>query len=200
MKLIKYLAIIFTPLLFFAGCAKRNFYPDPDDPGLSRFTSYGFNIATNYINGSPYINPFRNSFRGNYLPAFTKILTTSAFDTLRISWLIEPKDSITNYNSPYQNISLLIPIPKSFSRNDFLLLNGKRLLNTNTVQIQSNSNAPPGQFSGTANIYFVQITTDSLNYTRYFSISGLFDGNIGDSILITKGRFDFRIDAGTLIF
>ncbi|MEO8415088.1 MAG: hypothetical protein ABI472_15580, partial [Ginsengibacter sp.] len=134
------------------------------------------------------------------LPTVTKIVTNSTFDTLRASWLIEPKDSSTNYNSPYQSISLLLPIRKSFSKKDFLLMSGKRFLNTNTIQIQSFANSSPGQLSGTANIYFVEMTTDSLNNTNYLSMSGLFDGNIGDSILITKGRFDFKIDAGTLNF
>jgi hypothetical protein len=200
MKQFKYLFIITIFLFFFAGCAKRNFFPDTDDPGLSLLTSHGYNVATNYINGKPYINPFGGSFRGNYLPTFTKIVTNSTFDTLSASWLIVPNDGSTNYNFPYQNISLLMPIPKSFSKKDFLLMGGKRLLNTNTIQIQSYSNFPSGQLSGTANVYFVKITTDSLNYTNYLSISGLFDGNIGDSILITKGRFDFEINADNLNF
>lgn len=200
MNSIKYLLIIFITLLLLAGCAKRNFFPDEDDPGLSLLTSHGYNIVTNYINGKPYINPFRNTFRGNYLPVLQKIVTGSTYDTLSLSWLIQPKDSSTSYNSPYQSISLLIPVPKTFTKSDFLQMSSNRFLNTNKIQIQSYFSPGLNQLSGKANIYFVEITTDSLNYTNYLSMTGLFDGNIGDSILITKGRFDFEINADRLNF
>jgi len=199
MKQFKYLFISTILLFFFAGCAKRNFFPDADDPGLSLLTSHGYNVASNYINGQPYVNPF-GFLSGNSLPFLEKILTNSAFDTLSLSWPIELNSSSQINNSMYQRISLLMPIPKSFTQNDFSSMSGTRLLNTNTVQIQSYFNSPSGVFSGTANVYFVKIGSDILNNSKYIKISGLFDGNIGDSILITKGRFDFEINADNLNF
>lgn len=202
MSSIKYLLVMLITLLLLAGCGKRNFFPDEDDPGLSRFTSYGYNIATNYINGQPYINPFRNTIFGigNYLPSLQKIVTNSASDTLSLSWEIEPNDSSSIYNAKFQRITLLMPVPKSFTQNDFLLLNGQRFAsNTNRIYIQSNYYLSY-PLSGSSNIYFVEIKKDNLTNLKNYFISGLFDGNIGDSILITKGRFDFKIDAGSLNF
>lgn len=193
---------MFITLLLLAGCAKRNFFPDEDDPGLSLLTSNGFNIASSYINEVPYINPYHNTIFGinNYLPALRKIITNSAFDTLSLSWQIEPNDSSLIYNAKYQSITLLIPVPKIFTQNDFLLLNGQRFSsNTNKINIQSNYYLF-NQLSGTSNIYFVEIKKDNSVDPKNYIISGLFDGNIGDSILITKGRFDFEIGAGSLNF
>ena len=193
---------MFITLLLLAGCTKRNFFPDEDDPGLSLLTSNGFNIASSYINKVPYINPYHNTIFGinNYLPTLRKIITNSAFDTLSLSWQIEPNDSSLIYNAKYQSITLLIPVPKIFTQNDFLLLNGQRFSsNTNKINIQSNYYLF-NQLSGTSNIYFVEIKKDNSVDPKNYIISGLFDGNIGDSILITKGRFDFEIGAGSLNF
>ncbi len=184
------------------GCAKRNFFPDMDDPGLSRFTAYGFNIATAYINGDAFINPFRGSFRGNALPTLSKISTSGTNDTLSLSWqIVLNNDPSLPYNGAYQDISLIIPVPRSFNQDDFLQWNAKRFA-ANSTGINLNSfNSSTGFFSGTSNIYFVQISRDNSNAASLtYQISGLFDGNIGDSILITKGRFDFKIPASSLNF
>lgn len=194
---------MFITLLLLAGCTKRNFFPDEDDPGLSLLTSHGFNIASSYINEVPYINPYHNTIFGinNYPPALRKIITNSAFDTLSLSWQIEPNDSSLIYNAKYRSISLLMPVPKSFTQNDFLLLSGQRFSsNTNALKIQSYINYPNGSLSGSANIYFVEIKKDNSVDPKNYIISGLFDGNIGDSILITKGRFNFEINADRLNF
>ena len=122
MMQIKYSIITGLLMLCITGCAKRNFYPDPDDPGLSRFTSYGYNIATVYINGDAFINPFRGAYRGNSLPALSKDSTSGALDTLSLSWPIVLNDDVSlPYNGAYQNISLRIPVPKSFTQSDFLI-------------------------------------------------------------------------------
>jgi hypothetical protein len=84
-KLIRNIFLILL-LLNFSGCKKRNFYPDPDDPGLSRFTSYRFNVVTEYINGVPYINPF-SATRAILLP----ILQRSALTALLIRFLYRGK-------------------------------------------------------------------------------------------------------------
>jgi hypothetical protein len=49
---------------------------------------------------------------------------------------------------------------------------------------------------GTSNLYFIKIHLD----TSALYFSGLFDGKIGDSIVITKGRFDFKIDKNAINF
>ena len=69
---------LFIALIFFASCGKRNFFPDQDDPGLSLLTAHGFNIASNYINGQPYVNPFGGILRGNYLPLLQKVASTDS--------------------------------------------------------------------------------------------------------------------------
>lgn len=202
MKTIKFLLIMIITQLLLAGCVKRNFFPDEDDPGLSLLTSHGFNIASSYINKVPYINPYHNTIFGinNYLPALHKTITNSGLDTLTLSWKIEPNDSSLIYNAKYQSITLLMPVPKIFTQNDFLQLKGQRFSsNTNKINIQSNYYLF-NQLSGTSNIYFVEIKKDNSVDPKNYIISGLFDGNIGDSILITKGRFDFEIAAGSLNF
>jgi hypothetical protein len=107
---------------------------------------------------------------------------------------LSKNDNSTGYNSPYHNISLLIPVSKSFSINDFIALSGKRLpANANGILVNSfyNTSNP-----GTSNLYFVKISLD----TSALYFSGLFDGKIGDSIVISKGRFDFKIDKNAINF
>lgn len=197
------LVICFTILLL--GCSKRNFFPDQDDPGLSRFTSRGYNIAAMYINNVPYINTFKKPIFGgvvNTVPTVTLLRTSSDNDTLAISWQIEVNDSSNFYNNPYYSVSLLMPVQKNFTSGNFIGMNGQRFAsNTNAIALNSYSNNP-ASLTGKSNIYFVNIqyTDSSANSTRSYSFSGLFDGNIGDSILITKGRFDFKIDASQIRF
>lgn len=198
---------VFMPyllLLCLAGCAKRNFYPDEDDPGLSRFTSYGYNVVTNYINGKPYINPFFLT-SGNILPVITKISTNDPMDTLSIYWQIELEDTLRDFLSPYQYLYLSLPVPKTFTKNDFLHLSNKRLINTCNISLAAG--LLPFYFprTGLANIYFVKIEEDSVanltpNLGKYLKISGLFSGIINDTILVTKGRFDFKIYESGLNF
>ncbi|MEO6894859.1 MAG: hypothetical protein ABI136_07445, partial [Ginsengibacter sp.] len=60
----------------------------------------------------------------------------------------------------------------------------------------------PDGLTGKSNLYFINIkyNTSGDGSKHTYSFSGLFNGNIGDSILITKGRFDFEIDAGQINF
>lgn len=197
MKLIKPIVSVCVVALLLSSCTKRNFYSDPDDPGLSILSSYGFNIASVYINNVPYVNPYKRGIIGgiiNYGPTLRKIQTAGALDTIILSWPINKNDNSTVYNSPYQNLSLLMPVSKSFSVNDFIALSGKRLpANANAIAVNSFYNpANPG----TSNLYFIKIRLD----TSALYFSGLFDGKIGDSINITKGRFDFKIDKSAINF
>lgn len=203
---IKYIATIYCCIsLLIISCGKRNFFPDPDDPGLSRLTSRGYNIITMYINNVPYINPYRRPLFGgisNSLPTITKIITNSAFDTLQISWQIEINDTSGSYNEPYHSISLLIPVSKDFNAHDFLSMNGKRFSpDTNSIAVNYLFNYPDA-LTGKSNLYFIEIkyNTPGTGSKNTYTFSGLFNGNIGDSILITKGRFDFEINSDQINF
>jgi hypothetical protein len=87
-----------------------------------------------------------------------------------------------------------MPVSKSFSVNDFIALSGKRF-SANAIAIAVNSFYNPSN-PGTSNLYFIKISMD----TSALSFSGLFDGKIGDSIVISKGRFDFKIDKNAINF
>ena len=205
MKKIIYKFLPFLLVLSLTGCFKRNYFPDQDDPGLSRFTSYGFNIGTFYINDTAYINTYRKNYLGgviNNSPRVMKILTSSTFDTLSFSWPIGINNNgEVDNNSPYQMISLLMPIPKLFSKVDFIAMRGIRSAsNTDAITLQSYY-YPFDTLPGLSNIYFAKINLNQpTGSTAYLEISGLFNGSIGDSILITKGRFDFQIDESSLNF
>ena len=205
MKLINHFFKTCVLLLCFCGCGKRNFFPDEDDPGLSILSSYGFNIASAYINNVPYINPYKKFIFGgivNSSPTITKINTGSAFDTLSFSWAIQINDSTNSYSSPYQYISILMPVSKSFTRSDLVAMSGQRFSsNSGKVILQSFNYGPSDFLSGFSNIYFVKINqTQPDTSAPRLLLSGLFNGNIGDSILITKGRFDFQISTNAINF
>jgi hypothetical protein len=196
------------------GCKKppRNFYPDQDDPGLSRLTSYGYNIATNYINGVAYINPYNDPSYfgfggGNTIPTFGKILGKGTTDdTLALSWPIEKN---TQYTISNLYINLLIIVPKNFAMSDFVALSGKRYTDsTNRISMSSNyyyssyyttygASYPDYSDSsgqGTSNIYFINISQLS---SGDITMTGLFNGNIGDTT-ITDGRFDFYLPSSSI--
>ncbi|HLY71689.1 MAG TPA: hypothetical protein VKR53_18275 [Puia sp.] len=84
---------------------------------------------------------------------------------------------------------------------DFLALNGQRISsNTNKIAIEAFNDTTFELLSGTGNIYFVKINIEDATGERKIAFCGLFDGTIGDSILITKGRFDFNIPATNFNF
>lgn len=190
----KYLfLVICAPLFMATECHRNYFFPDPDDNGLSRFTSRGYNLATNYINDVPFKNI------GGYT-LLQKNSSGGSFDTLKFSWEVYPSDAFGN-NFIYQNISFLFSVDSSFGKKDLLAFNGKRFLNPTTVVIKETQDSTLKSISGTGNFYFVSVTED-LSYPpqKYVKLSGLFDGNIGDTVLITKGRFDFEINESDLNF
>ena len=190
---------LFIILIVSASCGKRNFFPDQDDLGLSLLTAHGFNIASNYINGQPYVNPFGGILRGNYLPVLQKVSSTNVQDTLSLSWHIEANDGTSISNSKYTSIIFLLPVSKSFNQQDFLAFNGQKFT-SNSARLYLQTNSFNNPLRGIANLYFVEINPDDLINPNSYIISGLFDGNIGDSILVTKGRFDFRIAINRLNF
>lgn len=192
MKYLKTLRFSFIPIFFLTTCNVGYFYSDPDDYGLSRFTSHGGHVATCYINEKPYIN---NNV--TYYPLLQKDSGANSIDTLVLKWSLSTHDSLPSY-SFYQNISFLLPVPASFNKTNLLGLNGQRFLNSVPVTMQDTS---LNKLSGVGTLYFVKVT-EKQGYSNQKSInlSGLFDANIGDSILITKGRFDFEIDEDRLNF
>jgi hypothetical protein len=214
MTTIKSIIIPAVFLICLLGCKKppRNYYADQDDPGLSRLTSYGYNIATNYINGVAYINPYVNpsyfgTGGGDVVPTFNKIIGNSTTDTLALSWPIEVNIN-GQYGIPDSYIDLLIVVPKNFTEGDFVAWRGKRFADTtNRISMSSGyyytnnySGLHPdysdSSLHGVANIYFVDIvpSADGLFMT------GLFNGTIGNDISITNGRFDFNLPNNLVSF
>ena len=81
-------------------------------------------------------------------------------------------------------------------------MNGKRFSpDTNAIAVNYQYNYLE-TIAGKSNVYFIDIkySNPGTGSKSTYSFSGLFDGNIGDSILITKGRFDFEIDADQIQF
>ncbi|MEJ0101851.1 MAG: hypothetical protein WDO19_07690 [Bacteroidota bacterium] len=198
-------------LVLLTGCYKRrNFYEDADDPGLSRFTSRGYNILTLYINDSAYINPYSYYLLGggsNSSVNIQKIQTNAAQDTLGISWQIEYHTSRGDQLSSYYNLSLFIPVAKNFNEKDFETWQGKRFPYDPAVNVIIQLNGGYNSIgnvllSGPASIYFVKIGPQhNPGATGSYYFSGLFEGNTGsNNIRITKGRFDFYIDPLQLNF
>ena len=183
--------LFFIPLVFLTTCHVSNFYPDPDDPGLSRFTSRGYNVASTYIDGKPFVNT------GSFYPILQKDSTGNTIDTLHFKWDLHPNDT-TFENSAYESISFLMPVPSSFNKTNLMAFNGQRFSNSVPVTLKDSSMR---NFSGIATLYFVSVSETNYSSTqKYIKLSGLFDGNIGDSIYITKGRFDFEIYEDDLNF
>jgi hypothetical protein len=48
-------------------------------------------------------------------------------------------------------------------------------------------------FSGKGKIYFVRIEPQGNNQNKGFHFSGLFEGTIHDTLIISKGRFDYSV-------
>ncbi len=156
MKLKHYIILLCCSLCIYTECRRDNFFPDPDDPGLSRFTSRGYGIATNYINGKSFINT------GGNFPLLQKDSTGSSTDTLTFKWTVFPNDFDRYNGSVYQNISFLLPVSQSFNRNDLLAFSGQRFLNS-AVAVQILQDSLLKTISGSSNLYFVSITEDLSN-------------------------------------
>lgn len=187
----KSIHLIFLSLFLLTKCNSIGFYPDPDDQGLSRFTSRGYNVATEYINGLPYSN------LGAYYPLLRKDNAVSSTDTLRFTWRLN-SDNNPNAGSLYDTISFMLPVSPTFNKENLLGYNGQRFLNTIPFVLKS---ASSGILAGNATLYFVAVTSETSTYNeKYIKLSGLFDGNIGDTVLVTKGRFDFEIQESQLNF
>jgi hypothetical protein len=197
-RLLKNLLLFFLLSFELAGCYKRNFYEDPDDPGLSRFTNRGYSVTSAYINSEPWVSLFSGSLNGAYHAHVFRDSTSATRDTLYITWQGEFTDRVPPPLSPggdWNYLTFSIPIKKNFSKSDFLNFNGKIFpADSTTVTVFLSRYEQPSlgtSISGTGKIYFVKVNFGSTD--REFTISGLFEGSIGGSVQITKGRVDYRI-------
>lgn len=190
MNYFKSFHLFLIPLVLLTTCHFPNFYSDPDDQGLSRLTSRGYNVASLYINNKP----FRDA--GSPYSLLQKDSTGNSIDTLRFAWQLYPNDFPVGLLT-YRNISFGLPVPSSFNKSSLLGFNGQRFSNSVPITLQDSA---LNMIAGTATLYFVSVSQAALGDQKYIKLSGLFEGKIGDSVLITKGRFDFQIDENTLNF
>jgi hypothetical protein len=194
--------ILISCLALLIGCNKRrNFYEDTDDPGLSMLTSRGYDIITCYINGEPYINPYKRYLFGgaNTIVYIQKVESAAAKDSLRISCDLKRAGTDLT-NSPTYSLVLLVPVKKNFSLEDFKALQSHRFPydSSTKISIQLTENTFSGP-SGSASIYFIQTAPQSnSNSTNDFFFSSLFEGRIEPGTDITKGRFDFLLHPDSL--
>lgn len=172
-----------------SGCHKSNFFEDVDDPGLSRFTSRHYNVTSAYINNEPWISGSLSEYTQ---PSIFLDTTTIPEATLYITW--EGDDY--RYNWPY--ITIGISVKKDFSLNDFFIWNGKIFpADSTTATIVLHKWQQLGwsnSISGKVKIYFVKIEPQPMKQND-FNFCGLFEGNIGDSVIISKGRFDYSVSS-----
>lgn len=191
MNAIGNICLSIMPLFFLTTCRFSNFYEDPDDPGLSRFTARGYNVSSCYINGMAYAS------EGLEHSLLYKNSSGTTVDTLTFEWRnLYPSNPGQNYYNSIP-ISYQWQVPATFDKKDLLALNGKKIENAVLLSPLSSQY----QLTGKGSLYFVSVTQAMRDTTaRYIKLSGLFDGNIGDSLQITKGRFDFEIDEKNLNF
>ncbi len=188
MKRIKFLQLSFFPVFFLTTCYFTNFYPDPDDPGLSRLTSYGYNIASNYINDVAYVNASMDTL-------LFKLETSTASDTLIFSW---PLRSSGELYKPvlYNQIRFLMPVPKMFGKQSLYNMQGQRLKNVK-IELRDTSLVI---HHGYGNLHFIYIREKINGGNPSVELSGVFDGVVDDSVIIRKGRFDWAEDVSRLGF
>lgn len=196
MKHYNYFIAVLLLLPVLMGCHKRQFFEDRDDPGLSRFTSRSYNTTTAYINGKAWISGFSSLSGADPTDIFLDNNTIGK-DTLSIRW----SGGFGLTSSFGSSITFSLPVKANFTRNDLLDWSNKRFpADTTTVTVFYNGRSPnSGSFvsgRGTGKIYFVNIASmpvDQNGSSPGIRISGLFEGNIGDSVIISKGRFDYNV-------
>lgn len=194
-----YLLLSFAISIALASCRKQQFFEDAANPGLSRFTSRNYNVTSAYVNAEPWVSGF-SALQGPQ-PMRVQLVTSIALkDTLYLTWSGKFSNPGVSQSVPwrtYNFMSICIPVEKNFSAANFLAWNGKSFArDTLPVKIRlSNFDFQPiGSFlEGKGNIYFVKVAAENNREGNGFQTSGLFEGNIGDSIKITKGRFDYEV-------
>lgn len=193
MKNIRKFTLSFFVLIAFSGCLKQRFLPDPHNPGLNRLTDKQTNTGTCYINDVPYINYWPESgfslgWGPSHFPQLSRVISANAPDSIDLSWRIGKRVNEKFIQGDYNDIIIRVPALQGATLGNFLSWNGKRF-SSNECSLYMNYYS----LKGTANIYFVKISTRQ-NDSSFLNISGLFDGNVGDSIIIKKGRFDYVVE------
>lgn len=191
-------------MLCVSACTPKPFFEDQDDPGLTRFTDRGLNAGSAYING----NAWRTGYSSLIGQDALLVADTNAVgkDTLYLSFQGEYSPALLA-PSGWQNLPFVIfalPTKKNLTLNEWLSWNGRLFpADTTTVTVYlCNSPLPqPGLTAfvrGTGSLYFTKLfrSTNPLEV----GMVGLFDGKIGDSIEIRKGRFDFRLNESSFTF
>lgn len=188
-------AWLFISISFFVfiGCTidYTEYYADSEDPGLAIFSNKGNNLMTCYINGKPWrTTKKRTTFPGGLRldVSITRFSTTSALDTLQFLW---SGDYNTNGLQAAGELSLLLPVPKTFSIKDISALQGQRL----SIDTANNTGAFVISYGtkGNGNIFFQTAKVDSVSPGIYVGrISGLLDANL-PGYAVTRGRFDHSL-------
>jgi hypothetical protein len=149
-----------------------------------------------YINSRPWKTFDRTlgglTGRGDYETFITRKVTSGTLDTLLISWF-GGLEGVSN-DSFYQ-ISLVLPVSKSFTYSDFNKMQGTRLaLDTTNGFFTTSDVSLYNEVKGVGNIYFHFAELDSVAFNTYRGrLSGLFEADLG-SIKIRSGRFDHVLD------
>ena len=182
-------------LLLLACQKKPDFFPDPYNEGLSRFTSRDYNVASVYVNDSAWVSDLYN---WQSMTIRLDTINNPTTDTLIVSWA-GAFDTSTTHSVSLSTINFVLPVKKNFTRTDFLNWKGKLFPNDSVTQVGIELDDFPDfisnnhrQLIGDGKIYFVSMIYES---NGGVAISGLFEGNIGDSIILRKGRFDFFVSS-----
>lgn len=183
--------LVFITAFFLTTCHFSSFYSDTDDPGLSRFTSRGYNVASVYINEKPFF------CEGSIYFSIFKQPSGNTTDTLQITFRLWPNDSSLSSQINSKSLYFSMPVPSSFNKNNLIAFSGRRFLNTVPIAIKDSA----GNMNyGMSTLYFVSVKEEIFTYSKYLKISGLFDARLDNGEKISKGRFDMEIDEKDLNF
>lgn len=183
--------------LFLSSCTPKPFFEDPSDPELTRFTNRGYDAGAAYINDKAWVTGY--SSVGGYDASILVDSNNLGKDSIYLSFQGEYKPTLSGVQPAwryYSQLLIALPVKKNFTRSDFLQWNG-RLFPADTTQVTvylSNGFPPfsPTFLRGTGKLYFTNIYSITQPQVL-LGMAGLFEGKIGDSITISKGRFDFRL-------
>ncbi|MFT3934810.1 MAG: hypothetical protein QM726_14390 [Chitinophagaceae bacterium] len=197
-------------ILAFAGCRKveSHYYADETTPGTAIFTNTGNNVMTTLFNGHPWRTVERSSGGVGLGSGYTtelqiiKLKTASTLDTLVITWKSD------DYNQDNYDISLVLPVAKNFTWNNFSSFQGKRFTIDSTngffalTHDYYNFYNQLNLTAGKGSVYFNTAYLDSSSVSGVGfrgRISGLLEASInanGINAVISSGRFDDALTSG----
>jgi len=197
-SLLRNIVAIIIVIMVLPCCHKSNFFEDPNHSGLSRFTNRGYDVASAYINNQPWVSGF-SAYNGPAPPAIYLDTTSTQQDTLYIQWQGDYSSNPVYPSFYWSYVTMSIPVKKNFTLNDFLSWNNK-IFDSTTVTI-SLDDRPVGPgwsssgFVGKGKIYFIRIEPRPVPGVD-FRFSGLFEGKIDATFVISEGRFDYDVSRG----